>query len=122
MYYSVPPSYQRALSAAHIIGTINTGVLAAPGVGFAYRILGGVIGVTRTTTGIVDELLIDAVSGLVIWIAGSLSVGGMSSIPILVPPPGIQLTPNSALTLQSASTAATGATQIVIYYTTDDVS
>lgn len=122
MYYSVPPSVIRVNSVAHIVGTVSTVILPAPGVGAAIRLLGGIVSISRTSgAAIVDEVLHDGL-GNVPWQVNGLSIGGCPYCTLIIPPPGFQFAPNSPVTMDSVSTVAAGVTTTVLHYVTDDVS
>ena len=119
MFYSVPPAVASVSSAAHIVGTVNTLVIAAPGVGNTIRLVGLHVKINRNSgAAIVDE----NISGGVQVASVCLSLAGVSAIDINIPPPGIQLGNNQALNLASVSTVAAGLSTITAYYFIDNIS
>lgn len=119
--YVTPPSVADAFVNL-IVGTATVNVIASPGPGQAIRVVGGQLGVIRTSTGITDLSLKDVASGSVLARLDGASVTGTSAMQLDIPEPGIQLTANSALQLSTTSTAATGQGTATIYYYIDTVN
>lgn len=122
MAYLFPPSRTFG-NVALVAGTATATILAAPGAGFRYRIVGGLLWINRTATGLVDVLFEDIAGVDIIWEARGMSVaGGMSNFPLIIPEPGQQLPDNTGLRIRALSSAATGNAGITVYYFIDTVS
>lgn len=122
MSYSRPPSVAGYLSAALIVGTITTVVIAAPGAGKAIRIVAINLGIARQSTGAVDFRVFEGTTGnTILRVAGFQLTGtGNNAIPIVEP--GIQLTTNNSLSIDASSTVATGTGQGTVQYYIDTIS
>lgn len=122
MQYSRPPLVVQGFTIPHIDGTINTVILAAPGAGFAYRIVAIAVGINRTSAGaLVEETYSSIGSAAPVWRTGALGLTGTSHVEKLVPGPGIQLPENEGLNLASQSSAAAGVTIYTVNYFIDNV-
>jgi hypothetical protein len=119
--YSRPPLIVDT-SVASVAGTATATVVAAPGVGFAIRVVGFILGINRSTTGIADLVLRAATTtSFRIGLANGLSVGGMSNVTKQIAEPGVQLPANEALQLVDTNTAATGSAAAMVEYYIDPV-
>lgn len=107
---------------AVVLGPTNTTVLAAPGVGTRWRLMGGQLCISRTATGLVDLTLLDGAAGAVLVRMLGLSVAGFPGGPFSIPAAGIPLTVNTALVVQVASTVAAGQYAAVVYFVPDQFS
>ena len=96
-------------------------VLAAPGVNFAYRIIGCHFGINRAATGIVDLVLQDG-SPLTIAVAMGLSIAGVPNFDVSIPEPGLQCNTNQPLQISLSSSAAAGSYRLVVYYFVDQIT
>lgn len=104
-----------------VVGNVTASVIPAPGPGFAIRLVGGQMSITRLATGIVDAAVTDS-TGRNIWIMRGLQTSGMSGAPLILPEPGIQLGENLGVTVSWTSTAAAGSGTSVLYYHIDQLS
>lgn len=120
MGYIRPPLTVAASAAIPGAGSTTLTILAAPGVGFAIRVVGAQISVNRAAGAVCDCTLRDA-SGVAIGLANGLNVAGGSFAPIDIPEPGIQATANNAVQLVGTSTAGAGTFAALIYYYIDPV-
>lgn len=93
-------------------------VLAAPGVGLLYRIVGWQIGMNRATTGIADFVLQDGAPNSIAAAMG-LSIGGLPSFAPPIPEPGLPCGVNQPLQISLSSSAAAGNYRCTVYYFID---
>ena len=119
--YGTIPFTARVLSAALVIGTVTTTIVAAPGFNKAIRVVGGVLSLTRSATGIVDVILKDGGGVTFVWSVSGMSVGGTPMSALILPEPGIQLPSNTALVCDATSTTATGNAAYHILYLIDNL-
>jgi hypothetical protein len=117
--YAKPPLVA-LLSLANVVGSTSGVIIAAPGVGFAIRVVHVEIGISRLTTGIVDARVTAPSLGNFAngW---GLSLNGISNVYPPIPEPGIQAGDNEAISLATTSTAAPGSTVATVYYFIDTV-
>ena len=123
--YSQPPAYvSGAFNTDPVAGTAtNTVAIAAPGVGFVIRIVGGQI-IQRNSATLGDRFLIslvDAAPVTTFWRC-TLATLYENWANVLIPEPGITLMENSGLTINSVCSAATKSVGYVIYYFVDQVA
>lgn len=118
MSYLGLPTIAVQNSAALIVGTITTVVLAAPGAGLAYRIMVWAAGMPRNAGAgaAVDFQLRDS-TGLVMWQMNGCSIAGVPNFHIEFPSPGIRFATNVGVSCSAISTVAGGvATYDLAYY------
>lgn len=116
--YARPP-LTSSVSLAAIAGTANSVFIAAPGAGFAIRLVGGHVGCSRAAGTALDLLL---VCGTFTMRLGSFhQAGGTSSSPLVIPEPGVLMPTNTGVTFTVISTAATGSGTCTAYYFVDTV-
>lgn len=96
-------------------GASTPTILAAPGAGSFYLFVGGSLGINRAATGIADLVVQDG-AGNALAAATGLQVGGTTSVPLVIPEPGIALDDNSAIILSISSSAAAGNARVILYY------
>lgn len=121
MAYAKPPFINNA-TIASVVGTATGAVLVAPAAGFAYRLIGGQLGVNRAAAGTSDVQLTTDTGRIIArnWgLAGSL--GGSNTISLVFPEPGLQLFESEALNIQIISNAAGITGCCVIYWFQDGV-
>ena len=121
MAYSSPPSvfYSGAKVTNAVANTLNTStMIAAPGVNTAIRIVAIHAMGARSNTGLVN--LWAAQAALVYGLFG-ITTQQLSPPPAPIPEPGIQLPPNTALSIQDIATVASQTYYVVVLYYLDDV-
>jgi hypothetical protein len=119
--YLQPPNVA-TVSIAAVVGTAVAIIVAAPGVGFALRLVGCQLGLNRAAGGNVDLEIRDGATRIVMNYGVSQGAGGDLTIAPPIPEPGLQLTPNTAMNFAVISSAATGTGFVVVYYYTDGVT
>lgn len=118
--YTLPPLTVRINTGAHIVGTLTTVILAAPGAGLAYRVREVSIWVARSTAAaIVDQFLRSTTTNYPIETFAGLQVAGSPGFAIDYAYPGTQIPSNEGISLDSISTAATGLTTCLVKYYID---
>ena len=115
--YNQPPLVASDPGTALAAGNVTTTLVAAPGAGFAIRVVGVNAGINRLSTGIVDV----TVNG-VPWRCLGLQLTGRSGDQWTLPEPGVQLAANTALSVTYSSSAAAGTGFAVVLYYIDSVS
>jgi len=120
MAYGAPPLVANASAAIPAAGSTTVAVVAAPGVGFAIRVVGAQICVNRASGAVCDCVLNDAGGGSILRGFG-LNVAGSSCVTPPVVEPGLQLTENQALNLVGTSTAGVGTFSCTVHYYIDSV-
>ena len=96
--------------------TAGRGIIAAPGVGFAIRVVAIHVASFRNNTGKINALFHDSAAGTVLFRA-ALPAGGNDAMPI--PSPGVQLPQNTGLQVDDISDLASQSWYWTIYYYVD---
>jgi hypothetical protein len=121
MYTTIPQT--AVVSIALIVGGANIVIIPAQGPLFAIRVVGCQLSVDRTSAGITDLDLHDnnlpGLGGQIV--RGSIGVGGTRCIIPFIPEPGIQISVNTSLVLETTSTSNTGNGIALVYYFIDQV-
>lgn len=118
--YASPPLTIKVNSAAHVVGTRTTTILAAPGATTAYRIVACHVYINRTSAAaIVDQFVYSGTSSMAILALSGMSIAGVPGGGFDIPEPGYQLPPNESLLCDSISSAANGLTTIFVAYYLD---
>lgn len=120
MAYAKPP-FVTTGTVVSVVGTATATLLSPASVGFAYRIVGGQIGVNRSSAGTSDMHLVGSISGTIFVMDWGLigSGGGTNTIPIVIPEPGIQLLEEEGVNLQIVSNFAGITGRCVLYWFND---
>lgn len=117
------PALVAVVAPASVIAVTNTTVIAAPGAGFAIRVVTAHLHQNRQCTGLADMQLQDGVGGIAFHHeAGLNAAAGGRSEPFIIPYPGFQLTVNTLLNLSHNSSVAAGNLVCVVYYFIDSVT
>lgn len=119
--YESPPLFASLHIAATTGGPANNTLLAAPGAGTAYRIVGLWASTERgNTAGVVIELAFeDTVGGTDLWHVALCASAGLGADHIVLPGPGILLGANDLLNVTSTATAITQGCDVGVYYYID---
>jgi hypothetical protein len=124
MAYMKPPLLITNVTPVLIVGTVLVTLLANPGLGLRYRLIGCQLSLGRTVTGIVDLTLRDNVTPLHnnYVRAFGLSLAHTSGQTPPIAEPGIVWPENRSMILQADSTIAGGAAFAMVYYYIDPVT
>ncbi len=108
-------------SVALVAGTANVIIIPAPGVGFQARVFGGSLATNRLTAAAIVDVSLSWGATIILRGLG-MTLNGTPGYSFLFPEPGITGAGNTALTLGTTSTAATGTVAMVLFYLIDAVS
>jgi len=116
--YAAPPLVASASVAIPGAGTSTVTIVAAPGVGFAIRLVGCQVSISRAAGANGD---LDIRSGGVAIVRGGFPAGASPMTPP-IPEPGIETNENVLLQGAVTSTAAAGTAFFLVYYFLDPLS
>ena len=113
--YRLPPLIANG-NVGLVVGNANIALLAAPGAGLRYRVVGGNVRLNNAVAAAVVDANLQDGAGNLLWGAAGLSLAGAPMAIIEIPAPGVRSAVNATVVVVVSSTVAAGFGVVTLYY------